>query len=252
MLRKLLKIVGWILGAIVLLACLLVGGVWVWLEYYTADLPDVTALSRFAPTSSTTVVDENHKTDEGLKISIVAVPYSEIGSNLINAIKAAESVKGHSGVLRTTLMGFVDFEHYSQRPHGIVTLEYQIARTLFLRPERTINRQMHEFRTTIQIERKFSEEQILTIYANRVYFGNEAFGVNAAAQHCFQKNPKDLSLAEAAWLAGLIKSPNMYLKHSDRALERRNKILDWMVDDGMISRAEADSAKQQPISAKLD
>jgi membrane peptidoglycan carboxypeptidase len=100
----------------------------------------------------------------------------------------------------------------------------------------------NRLRLADRIQRHFSQRQVITIYLNRVYLGENTYGIEDASRRYFGKHALDLSLDEAALLAGLIRSPNHNspIAHPDRAVERRNLVLDRMVADGTVSRAEAD------------
>lgn len=200
--------------AVVILLCGFVG---YWFLVYSADLPDVKALARYAPAQATRVSDPCLPGDS------IAIPYDAIGYNLRAALNAVE---GH------------------ERPRN-VTLAYQIARTMFCLPSRQIDRELKEVRLSARLKRHFSPDELLTIYANRVSFGENLVGVEAASQNFFRKEPNQLDIAEAALLAGSIQRP-AYLspyKHPDRALQRRNLVLDAMVADRAISTEQGETAK---------
>ena len=136
-----------------------------------------------------------------------------------------------------------------QRAQGASTLTMQLSRNLFLSPDRNFRRKMQEVMLSIQIERRFTKPQIFTLYANQIYLGHGVYGFEAGANYYFSKKAKDLTLEEAAVLAGLPKAPNCYspINNPERALHRRNLVINNMLEDGKITAAEAQRAKNSPI-----
>jgi penicillin-binding protein 1A len=135
------------------------------------------------------------------------------------------------------------------RVQGASTLTMQLARNLFLSPDRSFHRKVQEALLAIQIERHFTKPQIFTLYANEIFLGHGAYGFEAASEYYFSKPAKQLKLEEAALLAGLPKAPQFYspINHPDRALKRRNLVLNAMLEDGKITAAQAADAKAKPI-----
>src|SRR5439155_7643564 len=125
---------------------------------------------------------------------------------------------------------------------------WYISRTMCHVPSRHLGRQFAELRTAIQLEGHYSRKQLFTMYANRVYLGPGLIGVQQGSEFYFHKNSSDLSLAEAATLVGLIKSPSIYspTNHPDRAVRRRNEVIDAMLQNGSIPAAEGEAAKATP------
>jgi len=130
---------------------------------------------------------------------------------------------------------------------GGSTITQQVAKNLFLTPERTIKRKVQELLLALWLERKFSKDQILTVYLNRVYLGNGVYGVQAAAQKYFGVSAQNLSTYQAALLAGLLKAPSRYnpIANPGSAADRTEQVLANMVAAGYLSRREADNAKAQ-------
>ena len=116
--------------------------------------------------------------------------------------------------------------------------------------EETLSRQMDELRTAVQLERRFSRRELFTIFTNRVTFGEDIVGVEPASQHFFHKQPNHLLIEEATLLAGLVKAPSYFspIKHPDRALRRRNEVIDKMLETRSISESKASAAKASPLS----
>src|SRR5437660_84549 len=129
----------------------------------------------------------------------------------------------------------------------------QLSRNLFLSPERTLSRKLQETMLAIQIERRFTKQQIFAMYCNQIYLGHGMYGFEAGSQYYFNKHARDLSLDEAALLAGLPKSPTEYspVLHPERALARRNLVINAMLEDGKITAAEASRLKALPVKLSL-
>ncbi|HKM91470.1 MAG TPA: transglycosylase domain-containing protein [Candidatus Acidoferrales bacterium] len=202
------------LAAVVLIAA---NGFCGWVFFYTGDLPKTDGLAEFAPAAGQLV------TDSCLASLLFAIPFDLIGKPFQDALASAEP-----------RISFPD----------------QIARTLMCnRFERSTLYQLNVFRLSWHIRRRFSEKQLFTIYANRAYFGPGATGVDNASQHFFQRDANALSTEEAALLAGLLRGPDFFspFKHPDRALQRRNEILETMASQGKLSSAEFAKAVGTPI-----
>jgi penicillin-binding protein 1B len=184
------------------------------------------------------------------------VKYDQIPRVMVDAVLAIEDRRffQHSGVnfLRMAEAAWIDFMH-ERHEQGGSTLTMQLSRGFFLTPQKTIRRKLIEMLIAEQMEQKFSKQQIFEFYANWVDLGQRgSFTISGFAQASrayFNKDLKDISLPEAALLAGLIQRPS-YLspyRHPERALERRNLVLDSMVETHAITRAAADSAKATPL-----
>ena len=184
------------------------------------------------------------------------VTFDEIPKNLVNAVIAIEDRRffQHSGVNYFRLMEAAtsDILH-AHRGQGGSTLTMQLSRGFFLSPEKTVKRKLTEMLIAIELEQKFSKQRIFEMYANQVPMGQRgSFSVNGfgeASRAYFNKDMKDLTLPECALLAGIIQRPS-YLspyRHPERALERRNLVLDSMVETEAITRDQADHAKATPL-----
>ncbi len=184
------------------------------------------------------------------------IKFQDIPPVLINAVLAIEDRRffQHSGVNYYRLMeaAVVDVRE-GRHGQGGSTLTMQLSRGFFLSPEKTFKRKLTEMMIAIELEQKFSKQRIFEMYANEVYLGQRgSFTINGfgeAAHAYFNKDVKNLTLPEAALLAGMIQRPN-YLspyKNPKRALERRNLVLDSMVETGAITRDQADHAKASPL-----
>jgi penicillin-binding protein 1B len=185
------------------------------------------------------------------------VTYNELPQDLIHAVTSIEDRRffDHGGVDYIRLIGAVknDLTHRHNYMEGGSTLTMQLARGFFLSPEKRIKRKLIEIVITYQLESRFTKQQIFQMYANQIPLGQQgSFAINGfgeAAQAYFNKDVRQLDLAECALLAGIIQSPsrlNPY-RHPERVMERRNLVLDTMVDTGSITRAQADAAKAEPL-----
>jgi len=184
------------------------------------------------------------------------VKYDQIPKVMIDAVLAIEDRRffQHGGVnfVRMAEAAWIDFWH-ERHEQGGSTLTMQLSRGFFLTPQKTIRRKLTEMLIAEEMEQKFSKQQIFEFYGNWVDLGQRGSftisGFAQAARAYFDKDLKDISLPEAALLAGIIQRPS-YLspyRHPERALERRNVVLDSMVETHAITRAEADKAKATPL-----
>jgi penicillin-binding protein 1B len=184
------------------------------------------------------------------------VKYDDIPKVMVDAVIAIEDRRffQHAGVnfFRLAEAAWVDFTHQRHQQGGS-TITMQLSRAFFLTPEKTLKRKLIEMLIAVQLEHKFSKQQLLEFYANRVDLGQRGSftisGFAEGARSYFNKDLKDITLPEAALLAGLIQAPS-YLspyRHPERALERRNTVLEAMVETNAITREQADKAKATPL-----
>ncbi|MGI9103736.1 MAG: penicillin-binding protein 1A [Terriglobales bacterium] len=185
------------------------------------------------------------------------VQYKDIPKVMVNAVLAIEDRRffQHSGVNYWRLMqaALVDLREGGARRQGGSTLTMQVSRAFFLTPEKTLKRKAVEMLIAIQLEQKLSKEQIFELYANQIPMGQRGSytisGLAEAARAYFNKDLQSVTLPEAALLAGIIQRPS-YLspyRHPERALERRNVVLESMAETGAITREECDKAKATPL-----
>ena len=184
------------------------------------------------------------------------VKYDDIPKILVDAVLAIEDRRffQHGGVnfIRLGEAAWVDLTH-QRHEQGGSTLTMQLSRAFFLSPQKTVKRKIVEMLIAMELEQKFSKQQIFEFYANRVDLGQRGSftisGFAEASQAYFNKDLKDTSLPEAALIAGLIQAPSALspYRHPERALERRNLVLDSMADTHAISKEQADKAKAAPL-----
>jgi penicillin-binding protein 1B len=183
--------------------------------------------------------------------------YDEIPPNLVHAVIAIEDRRffEHSGIDYWRILGAMrnDIFHLHRYTEGASTLTQQLARGFFLTPERTYSRKLREAIISIILEHRFDKKQIFAMYANEINLGQigsfSVDGFGEASQAYFGKDVSQLDLAECAMLAGIIQSPSRLnpFHHPARVIERRNLVLDSMVETGAITKDEAETAKAEPL-----
>jgi penicillin-binding protein 1A len=182
----------------------------------------------------------------------ILIRQHDLPASLKNAIVAAEDKNfyHHGGIdlLRIASAGVKDFvlHRYAQ---GASTLTQQLARAVFLTPQKSLSRKINEALLAVEIERRFSKDQILTLYCNQIYLGHGNYGMESAARYYFGQTVSKLTLAQSAMLASLIQRPEEYspFRNPARALARRRYVLRRMVEEHWITRAAADAADAEPL-----
>jgi len=222
--------------AIVILTCAV--GLSAWLYFYTADLPSISQLREFNAVSETKA---HLRSCDGTEQTVIALPEQELGRYTVSALIAAEGKIDTRNPFVTLF-----FPSEGQRD---VPYQLQLARSLICANRSPINRQLQELRLANAINRKFDQQELLTIYLNRVFLGPDIYGVEAAAEKYFGKPASQLTLDESAVIVGIIRSPHLYspASHPDRALQRRNSILDEMAVERSVLQADAERAKVAQI-----
>jgi membrane peptidoglycan carboxypeptidase len=235
----------------------LVGGL-IAFAFFTHDLPSAQDIGKEPLAQSTKVYDRDGKEllyqfeEERRDL----VKYADVPQVLINATIASEDKTFFSnpgvdlfGIARAA---FADLTHRETGGGGASTITQQLVKLRLIGSENTITRKVREAILSIEVTRAYSKEQILELYFNQIYYGNQAYGIKAAAQSYFGKSDlKTLTLPEAALLAGLPQSPSILdpskAENTERAKERRTYVLDQMQGEGMITQAEEDVANATPI-----
>jgi len=225
---------------------------------YTVNLPQIADLIRYRPNTTTELYDVHGKVFGSFALERrVSVPYAEFPPVLREAILAIEdkSFERNSGVnlFRAVEAAYQDM-HSNARAQGASTLTMQLARNLFLSSQKTYSRKLQEILLTVQIERRFTKEQIFELYANQIYLGHGTYGFEAGAEFYFSKHVRDLTLPEAALLAALPKGPESYspIKYPQRALRRRNLVIQEMLQDRKITEDQAETAKAAPLGLNIE
>ena len=228
---------------------------------YAGDLPEISALDDYAPHTITRVYGAGGEViGEFATERRVIIGYDDIAPKLREAIIAAEDAgfNTHIGLSIPRIIVTALRDVLEQRMAGASTLTQQLARNLSLGgeaplgAEKTWERKIREAILSVQIEKRYTKREILTLYCNQIFFGHDAHGVEAAARLYFGKSARDLDLEEAALLAGIIQTPNRQSPFvaPARAEGRRNYVLQRMAEEGYITQAEADEAQQRPIEVK--
>ena len=230
------------------------GGVWFLTSLFNG-LPDTDALHRMTEMDQATAVFDAH---DQLAFTVfkeqrIDVPLSDVSRNLTQALLAIEDQRfyQHRGfdLVRIGSAALTNIRH-GRRAQGGSTLTQQLARQSFLTPDKTFHRKMQELVLAARIERLYTKEQILELYLNKVYFGDGLYGVEAASRGYFGKHASELTVPEAAMLAGLVKSPSAYAPtvSPERAIQRRNVVLQAMLDNGVIDKPAWQAAHATKLS----
>src|SRR6476619_3254804 len=220
---------------------------------YSQAANEVAALATYRPSVVTRIYADDGKTIIGEFALEKRIPlkYEEIPANMKNAILAVEDARfyDHIGIDPIRIAGAAWKNLTSDKAEGGSTLTQQLAKNLFLTREQTLKRKMNEWLLALQIERYYTKNQIMELYANHIFVGANAYGVEAGAETYFGKQAKDLTIDEAALLAAIPKAPGEYSPTANpvKAKERRDLVLDLMAKNGFATQAEVDAAKAKPI-----
>ncbi|AGK57221.1 penicillin-binding protein 1A [Hyphomicrobium denitrificans 1NES1] len=226
------------------------------------DLPDYESLSKYEPPVMTRIhAHDGSLIAEFARERRIFVPINTIPKRVIGAFLSAEDRRFYDhggidlqGVMRAVFAAIEAKIHGSnKRAQGASTITQQVAKNFLLTNERSIERKIKEAILAIRIESAYSKDKILELYLNEIYLGMNSYGVGAAALTYFNKELKDLTIEECAYLAALPKGPNNYhpFRQKARATERRNWIIGEMAENGYITAEEAEAAKQKPLTVNL-
>ena len=225
--------------------------------HFSKDLPDYSQLQDYEPPVMTRI----HASDGALlaeyaKERRLYLPIQAVPKLVTHAFIAAEDKNFYehggidlSGIIRAGLVYAQNFGS-NRRPQGASTITQQVAKNFLLSNEVSLNRKIKEVLLALRIERAYSKDKILELYLNEIYLGLGAYGIAAASLLYFDKSVHELTIAEAAYLAGLPKGPNNYnpFRQRERAIERRNYVIDRMVEDHYITAQEGETAKKDPLN----
>jgi penicillin-binding protein 1A len=230
-----------------------IAAVWV-LTILPRSLPSVTALERFDPSEGTKVYDDNDEQIAEFHVERrIFVPLAQIPKSLRDAIIATEDSRfySHHGVDPTGITRAI-YQNFRRGRivEGGSTITQQLAKVLFLTPDKSLERKLKEAVLALTLERRYSKDRILELYLNQIYFGQGAFGVEAAARTFFGKSVSELTLSESALLAGLPKAPTTYspFDHPDTAKRRQATVLARMVDTGAVKPEQAKRAGRAALA----
>jgi penicillin-binding protein 1A len=251
------KFVGRVVFGLLVLLAALVGVSSGLFLVYSNDLPQVEQLEHYRPSSVTDLYDDHSRVigSFALQRRVVATyeDYPQVLRDALISVEDKDFAK-HSGVNVWRVVGAAYRDFVSGgKVQGASTLTMQLSRNLFLTPDRTFHRKIQEVLLAIQIERRFTKPQIFTLYANQIFLGHGVYGFEAASRYYFSKPAKQLTLEEACLLAGLPKAPGYYspINHPDRAVRRRNLVINSMLEDGKVTAEQAAIAKGKPILLNL-
>ncbi|HKA75793.1 MAG TPA: penicillin-binding protein 1A [Pseudolabrys sp.] len=227
------------------------------LWHFSKDLPDYSQLQDYEPPVMTRV----HAADGSLVAEYARerrlyIPIQAVPKLIINAFLAAEDKNfyEHGGLDFTGIAraGVIYLQNYgsSRRPQGASTITQQVAKNFLLTNELSMARKVKEALLALKIERTYSKDKILELYLNEIYLGLGAYGIAAASLVYFDKAVNELTVPEAAYLASLPKAPNNYhpFRQRERAIERRNWVIDRMAESGFVKTADAEKAKRSPLA----
>ena len=251
------KVAGSVAVAFLAVLAIAVGSLSGLLLVYSVDLPQIEDLERYRPSTITELYDAHGRIFGSFALERrVVVGYDGFSPLLRQAVISIEdkNFESHWGVNMFRVIGAAYHDLTSKaRAQGASTLTMQLARNLFLSNERTFGRKLQEVFLSLQIEHRFTKQQIFTLYGNQIYLGHGVYGFEAGANYYFSKHATELTLPEAALLAGLPKGPSEFspLQNPDRAMRRRNAVINAMLEDGAITAAQAETARTTPLGLHI-
>ncbi len=243
-----------ILFSVLSIGALLTGIVLIWIS--TVSLPDFNSFTDRKQINSTKVYDRTGEIvlyDIGSDVRRTSIPYTEMGVNIKNAVVAIEDSNfyNHGGI---SLKGMTRAFFANLTPGGVVqggsTITQQVIKKSLLVDDRTIIRKFKEIILALKLERQYGKDEILGIYLNEIPYGGNIYGIQEASQNFLAKNPADLTITEAAYLAAIPNAPSRYSPYGTRkeALEnRKNIVLARQLELGFITQEQFDSAKKEVV-----
>ena len=255
--RLLVRFLGFLFAAGTVVFLVGVAGVAGAIWHFSKDLPDYSQLQDYEPPVMTRV----HASDGALlgeysKERRLYLPIQAVPKLVINAFLAAEDKNFYehggidfTGMARAAVLYAQNFGS-NRRPQGASTITQQVAKNFLLTNEVSFTRKIKEALLAMRIERAYSKDRILELYLNEIYLGLGAYGIAAASLVYFDKSVNELTIAEASYLAALPKAPAALhpVRNRDRAVERRNYVVDRLVENGWIKQADADKARKEPLN----
>ncbi len=248
-----IRLIGYFFGIGAVFFLLVAGGVAWYLDKIASDLPDYQVLANYEPPVTTRV----HASDGSLMAEYARqrrlyLPIQAIPERVKEAFLSAEDKNfySHPGIDVEGVGRAVLVLAKGGRMQGASTITQQVAKNFLLTNERTFDRKIKEAILAVRIEQSYSKDRILELYLNEIYLGMGSYGVAAAALAYFDKSVNELTLEEAAYLAALPKAPENYnpFRSADRAIERRNWVIDQMEANGFATTAEASEARAKPLT----
>ena len=254
--KKVFKFFAWLFALLVAMAIAAVAVVAVGLAMAYPNLPDVSELADYRPKLPMRVYSsEGALLGEFGEERRNLTPIKEIPKVMVDAVLAIEDTRffEHNGVDYKGMMRALLANLGREKAQGASTITMQVARNVYLSSEKTYTRKIYEILLTLKLEHTLTKNQILEIYMNQIYLGNRAYGFSAAAETYFGKQLKDVTVAEAAMLAGLPKAPSAYnpVSNPKRAKVRQLYIIDRMEENGFINKAQADQARAEAEKPRI-
>ncbi len=255
--RFLVRFLGFLFaaGTVVFLVGVAAAAGLIW--HFSKDLPDYSQLQDYEPPVMTRVhAADGSLVGEYAKERRLYLPIQAMPKLVINAFLAAEDKNFYehggidfTGMARAAVVYAQNFGS-NRRPQGASTITQQVAKNFLLTNEVSFTRKIKEALLAMRIERTYSKDKILELYLNEIYLGSGAYGIAAASLVYFDKSVNELTVAEAAYLAALPKMPGSLhpIRNRDRAIERRNYVVDRLLENGWIKQADADKARKDPLT----
>lgn len=251
------RLIGYFFGIGTVLALVAAAAIAVYVGDATRDLPDYEVLAKYEPPVTTRV----HASDGSLMAEYARerrlyLPIQAVPDRVKAAFLSAEDKNFYShpgidvyGLVRAVITNVRNLQS-GARPVGASTITQQVAKNFLLSSQQTIKRKIREAVLAFRIEQAYSKDRILELYLNEIFFGLGSYGIAGAALTYYDKSVNELTLEEAAYLAALPKGPGNYhpFKYTDRAIERRNWVIDQMLRNGYVTSEEAAEAKDKPLS----
>jgi penicillin-binding protein 1A len=254
-----LRIVGYLFGIGAVFFLLVAGAIAWYVSGLAEDLPDFDVLAKYEPPVMTRIhaadgqLVAEYATERRLYLPIQAIPDRVKAAFLSAEDKNFYHHAGldYYGIARAMIQNIQNYGS-GQRPIGASTITQQVAKNFLLTNEQSIDRKIKEAVLSLRIEQAYNKDKILELYLNEIFLGLGAYGVAAAALEYFDKSVHELTLPEVAYLAALPKAPNNYhpFRYPERAIERRNWVIDRMVENGFVTPEEGAAAKAAPIGVK--
>src|ERR1700754_1701080 len=255
--RLLVRFFGWMFAVGTVLFLVGIAGAAGMFWHFSKDLPDYSQLQDYEPPVMTRI----HASDGALvaeyaRYRRLYLPIQAIPKLVINAFIAAEDKNFYehggldfSGIARAGTL-YIQNLGSNRRPQGASTITQQVAKNFLLTNEVSFTRKIKEALLAMRIERAYSKDRILELYLNEIYLGLGAYGIAAASLVYFDKSVNELTVAEASYLASLPKAPAALhpVRNRDRAIERRNYVVDRLLENGWIKQADADKARKDPLA----
>ena len=254
-----IRLIGYFFGVGVVLALLAAGAVGIYIGSISKDLPDYESLANYEPPVTTRV----HASDGALMAEFARerrlyLPIQAVPDRVKAAFLSAEDKNFYmhpgidaSGLIRAVVTNFRNAGS-GRRQVGASTITQQVAKNFLLSSDQTYERKIKEMLLAFRIEQAYSKDRIFELYLNEIFFGLGAYGIAGAALTYYDKSVNELTVAEAAYLAALPKGPTNYhpFRYADRAIERRNWVIDQMVDNGYVTPEEGAKAKATGLDVK--